>query len=112
MGNDYTEGMHEASLCNPDKREFFQEMNTGSSPMLVKSEILTLLDHEVRTSMRVIIGYARILGYSHIKRNESEVYLETIRAESEHLLYLFNEFFNFQGTSPDLTPSLQQADMM
>lgn len=83
------------------------ENRLTDSPVVTGLDMAVLLNHEVRTSINVIMGFAQILGMNHVDQDELKSYAETIRSESEHLLYLFNEFMDFNVFSRFIVPPAQ-----
>lgn len=64
------------------------------SPIMTASDTAAMLNHEVRTSINAIMGFAQILGHGMASRDEIKSCTDMICAESEHLLYIFNELID------------------
>jgi len=73
----------------------FDGMN-ADVPALSEPDLYVMLNHEFRTSMNVIMGFAQIMGLKNVNQDEIKSYAKTILMESEQLLFLFNELISKQ----------------
>jgi signal transduction histidine kinase len=62
--------------------------------ILTEQNAVKGMNHEVRTALNAIMGFAQILNSENVSPEEMKSYSGIIWQESEHLLFIFNELLN------------------
>ena len=60
----------------------------------LKSAFLANISHEIRSPMNGILGFAQLLKYPNVKKNEHTKYIDLIQQSGERMLSLINNLIN------------------
>jgi nitrogen-specific signal transduction histidine kinase len=85
--------------CLSDRRnEICPENETGVN--YAGGSYHSSLNHDVRNSLNAIMGFAQILNYDDLSKDQIKSYTQVICRESENLLLIFTEIFNLISIKP------------
>lgn len=85
-------------------------LSAGEAANRTRAEFLTTLSHEIRTPVNAILGYTDLLAAGAERLAEKErLYLERIRASSQHLLGLVNDTLDLSRLEADRMPVAHAA---
>ena len=67
----------------------------------IHQELITVINHEVRTSMNAIMGFAQVINIDDISKEVRKSCSEVICKESEHLIEIFNQIIGILNVVKD-----------
>lgn len=76
------------------KKLFEKAKNKAEESEKSKMEFLANISHDIRTPLNAIIGFTDLLSRDEISDEERHKFIETIRSNSDNLLYMVNNILN------------------
>jgi len=88
--------------------ELLKARNAAESANRAKSEFLSNISHELRTPLNSIIGIAQLMEYTKLT-DEQKIYLDVMRASSDILMSLINDFLDHDKIESGIIGLQQEA---
>jgi signal transduction histidine kinase len=117
---DYNQGntveINADTLMDYSDKPRSSQMDVESINMLLLSDrsnraFIARINHEFRTSLNAVMGFAQILKTGNVGEDELKSYSEIICMESDHLLMVFNKILNRLTEGFDMNIQVRQNQL-